>query len=160
MFFREMFANAKVIGVIGASQCSTDIYELARQVGNEIARRNAILICGGRGGVMEAACQGAQEAGGLTIGILPGALKTEANPYVDLKIVTGMSDARNVIIARTAEALIAIDGAYGTLSEIAFGLNYRKPVIGLRLEFSLEGVIRAKTPLEAVSLAFKQTGSL
>lgn len=74
--------------------------------------------------------------------------------------ISKLSDARNVIIARTAEALIAIDGAYGTLSEIAFGLNYRKPVIGLRLEFSVEGVIPAKNPHEAVSLAFKQTGYL
>lgn len=81
-----MFANAQIIGVIGGAHCPAEIYELARQVGLEIARRNAVLICGGRGGVMEAACRGAQEAGGLTIGILPGVSQAEANPFVDLKI--------------------------------------------------------------------------
>jgi uncharacterized protein (TIGR00725 family) len=148
-----MDSNTKIIGVIGGSDCSPEIYELAREVGAEIARRGAGLICGGLFGVMEAACRGAKEHGGFTIGILPGNSKAEANAFVDLKIVTGLHHARNVIIAQTADALIAIDGAYGTLSEIAFGLNFGKPVIGLRADFQIAGMHQAQSAAEAVALA-------
>ncbi len=151
-------SNLKLIAVIGGAHCSVEIHELAWQVGEGIARRGAALICGGRGGVMEAACQGAKAGGGLTIGILPGESPAEANAFVDLKIVTGLRDARNVIIARTADALIAIDGGHGTLSEIAFGLKFGKIVIGLHLEFDVPGVISATTPAEAVQLAFQAIG--
>ncbi len=151
-------SNPKLIGVIGGARCSAEIRELARQVGEGIARRGAVLICGGRGGVMEAACEGAKAGGGLTIGILPGESAAEANAFVDLKIVTGLLDARNVIIARTADALIAIDGSHGTLSEIAFGLKFGKIVIGLHLEFAVPGVISAATPAEAVQWAFQAIG--
>lgn len=151
-------SNLKLIGVIGGARCSAEIRELARQVGEGIARRGAALICGGRGGVMEAACEGAKAGGGLTIGILPGESPAEANAFVDLKIVTGLQDARNVIIARTADALIAIDGSHGTLSEIAFGLKFGKIVIGLHLEFAVPGVISAANPAEAVQLAFQAIG--
>jgi len=127
-----MSSSMKLFGVIGASHCSPEIYELARQVGNAIAKTNAMLVCGGLGGVMEAACRGAKEAGGLTIGILPGTDKSEANAYVDIPIVTGIRDARNTIIARTADGLIAVSGEYGTLSEIAFAKKFGKPVVCLR----------------------------
>lgn len=122
----------KIIGVIGASTCSPEIYELARQVGAEIARAQAMLICGGGSGVMEAACRGAKEAGGFTIGILPGTDKNEANRYVDIAIVSGIRDARNTIIVRTADGLIAVGGEYGTLSEIAFAKKFGKPLISLK----------------------------
>lgn len=150
-----MNPDTKLIGVIGGSRCSPEIYELARQVGAEIAQQGAALICGGLYGVMEAACHGAKERGGFTIGILPGVSKAEANAFVDLKIVTGLRCARNLIIARTADALIAIDGAYGTLSEIAFGLNFQKPVIGLRSDFRIEGMRHAQSAAEAVAQALQ-----
>lgn len=151
-------SNIKMIGVIGGAHCSAEVRELARQVGEGIARGGAALICGGRGGVMAAACEGAKARGGLTIGILPGESSAEANAFVDLKIVTGLRDARNVIIAHTADALIAINGSHGTLSEIAFGLKFGKIVIGLHLEFAVPGVISAASPAEAVQLAFQAIG--
>lgn len=142
----------KLIGVIGASHCSPEIYELARHVGVAIAKANAVLVCGGLGGVMEAACRGAKESGGLTIGILPGADKNEANAYVDIPIVTGMRDARNVIIARSADGLIAVSGEYGTLSEIAFAKKFGKPVVSLK-SWSFDSTIpQADNAEQAVAL--------
>lgn len=126
------FAVKRIIGVIGASACSPELYELAIRVGAEIARANAVLICGGLGGVMEAACRGARENGGLTVGILPGIDRREANGYVDIPIASGIRDARNTIIVRTADGLIAVGGSYGTLSEIAFAKKFGKPLISLR----------------------------
>ncbi len=146
----EAKGNPALIAVIGGSHCPDEIYELARQVGQEIARAGATLICGGMLGVMEAACRGAKEAGGTTIGILPGKSKTEANTFVDIPIITGMSDARNVIIARSADGVIAVDGEYGTLSEIAFALKFGKPVVGLRLSFDVPRVMAAASAAEAV----------
>jgi uncharacterized protein (TIGR00725 family) len=145
-----------IIAVIGGAQCPEEIYELARQVGREIAKAGAMLICGGLFGVMEAACRGAKEAGGMTIGILPGKTKDEANAFVDLPIVTGFNDARNVIIARSADGVIAVDGAYGTLSEIAFALKFGKPVAGLKLSFDIPHVAQAATAAEAVNLLLKR----
>ena len=115
------------IGVIGDGKCSEEVARAAYEVGRGIGKRGAILICGGRGGVMEAAARGAKSAGGLTVGILPGISQQEANPYIDIAIATGMGEARNVIIARSCGALIAVEGMYGTLSEIALaaGLESR-----------------------------------
>jgi uncharacterized protein (TIGR00725 family) len=121
-----------IIGVIGGEQATPDEERLAYEVGREIGRRGHVLVCGGRGGVMREACRGAREAGGHTIGILPGEDASEANEYVEFPIVTGIGFARNAIIARTAEALIAIGGRYGTLSEIAFAFIAGRPVAGLR----------------------------
>lgn len=142
------------IGVIGGGQCTREAYALALEVGRRIAERGGILISGGLGGVMEAASRGAKEAGGLTIGILPGFSASEANPYVDIPIVTGMSLARNLIIVRTAQVLIAIEGGYGTLSEIAFALQLEVPLVGLKLSFSDEKIIMAENPEDAVEKAF------
>ncbi len=128
---------------------------MAYEVGRLIARAGAILVCGGRGGVMEAACQGAIEEKGLTIGILPSADVKEANPYVRIPIATGMGMGRNVIIAQTAQAFIAVDGQYGTLSEIAFALQLGKPVICLQPWLTIPGVQVANSPEEAVDLAIK-----
>lgn len=143
-----------LIGVIGASSCSAEIAELAEAVGREIGKRGVVLICGGLGGVMEFAAKGAKEAGGLTIGILPGTSKEEANCYIDIPIVTGLGHARNVVIAHTSDSLIAIAGEHGTLSEIAIGLKLKKPVIGLNT-WDIEGVIPAKTAAEAIEKAIK-----
>lgn len=143
--------KSTIIAVIGGGHCSDEIYERAREVGREIARAGAMLICGGMFGVMEAACRGAKEAGGTTMGILPGKNKAEANAFVDIPIVTGLRDARNVIIARSADGVIAVDGEYGTLSEIAFSLKFGKPVVGLKFSFNIPQVIQAATAAEAVS---------
>jgi uncharacterized protein (TIGR00725 family) len=145
-----------IIAVIGGGQCSHENYELARQAGQEIARAGALLICGGMFGVMEAACRGAKEVGGTTIGILPGKMKSEANAFVDIPIVTGLNDARNVIIVRSADGVIAVDGEYGTLSEIAFALKFSKPVVGLKVAFAIPQVAQATTAVEAVNLLRKR----
>lgn len=150
-----------VIGVIGGSASTAEERVWAEAVGRALAEAGVVLICGGRGGVMDAACRGAKAAGGLTIGVLPGTDRREANPYVDIPIVTGLGEARNVIIARTARALIAIGGSYGTLSEIAFALRFGTPVVGLGTwEVNREAhppvaIFRASTPEEAVARALE-----
>jgi uncharacterized protein (TIGR00725 family) len=147
------------IAVIGSASCSEQVAALSREVGREIARRGAMLVCGGRGGVMEAACQGAKEEGGATIGILPGTDRGEANPYVDVPVVTGLGEARNAIVVRTADAVVAISGGYGTLSEIGLALKMGRPVVGLGTwELSQGGqavgaIVEAGTPAQAVELA-------
>ena len=124
--------SQSLIGIIGAGTCSPAIYELAFNVGAQLAQHHYPLVCGGRGGVMAAACEGARQYQGTTIGILPGTDPADANPWVDIAIPTGMGDARNLIIVRSAVALIAISGEYGTLSEIAFALKLKKPIVGLQ----------------------------
>ncbi len=154
-----------IVAVVGASDCTGRPHEvqLARAVGHALAEAGAILICGGRGGVMAAACRGAKSAGGLTIGVLPGDSAAEANPYVDIPIVTGMGEARNIIIVRTAHAVIAVGGEFGTLSEIAFALKLGRPVVGLGTwELSRQGrlvqdILVASTPEEAVRLALTES---
>ena len=141
------------IGVIGAGYCFKDIEAIAEEVGREIAKRGAILVCGGLLGVMEAAARGAKKEGGITVGILPGFRMDEANKYIDIKIPTGLSEARNVIVVRASDAVIAISGGYGTLSEIALALKLRKPVIGIKTWEVSKDVMIAKDPKEAVSLA-------
>jgi hypothetical protein len=144
-----------IIGVVGGSSCNKEIYDLAFEVGVEIARNKKILICGGLTGVMEAVCKGVKNGKGLTIGILPGELKGEANQWIDIPIVTGMSVARNIIIVRSSDSIIAIDGKYGTLSEIAIALNLGVPVVGLKTWNLDESIKIANTPKEAVKLAIK-----
>lgn len=149
-----------VIGVMGASQCDEDVYEAARQVGTLIAERGAVLLCGGRGGVMEAAARGAKEAGGLTIGVLPGmnAHETPPNPYIDVAIFTGLRDGRNWVNVCASDAIIAIAGGYGTLSEIALALKTGKPVVLLHSwelpQREHVPLYHAQTPEQAVELAF------
>ncbi len=144
------------IAVIGGGKCSPEEAHLAEEVGRELAKRGVILICGGLGGVMEAACKGAAAEGGTTIGILPGDSRCTANPYVSIPIVTGMGLARNALVAKSAQAVIAIDGSYGTLSEIAYALINGIPVIGLntwslsRRGLESNPIIPAQTPIEAV----------
>lgn len=119
------------IGVIGGNTAQARICALAEDVGRRIAQSGARLICGGLGGVMEAACRGAAEAGGVTIGVLPGDDPRQANPFVTVPVATGMGIARNIVIVKTSDALIAVAGSYGTLNEIAAALNMGKPVVAL-----------------------------
>jgi len=119
------------ISVIGGEQCSREIYNMAIEVGRRIAKIGAILITGGRGGVMEAASRGAKMENGITIGILPSNDRQEGNDYLDYKIVTGLGYARNILVVLNGDIIIAIDGHYGTLSEIAYAVEYGKPVYGL-----------------------------
>jgi uncharacterized protein (TIGR00725 family) len=148
-----------IIAVIGGGRCPKKVAQIAEEVGRELGRRGLTLVCGGLGGVMEAACQGAKEAGGQTIGILPGFSRWDANPYVDIPIVTGLGEARNVIVVRTAQAVIAVDGEYGTLSEIAYALKLGIPVVGLdtwqlsRGGREVRDIVVAHTPAEAVEKA-------
>ncbi len=144
----------KRVGIIGAGLCDPEIYTLAEEVGRMVAKRDAILYCGGLGGVMEAAAKGAMEAGGLTVGILPGSKADDANPYIKIPVVTGMSHARNVILVRSCQVLIAISGSHGTLSEIALALKMWKPVVGLKTWEHLPDVHYVQTPHEAVEKAF------
>ena len=144
-----------IISVIGAGSCDQDIYKIAGEVGKLIAQKGATLITGGLGGVMEAASKGAKESGGTTVGILPGFSKGEANKYVDIPITTGLSHARNIIVAGSADAVIAISGEYGTLSEIAIALKLGKPVAGIRTWDSIDGVIKVHSPEEAVNKVFE-----
>lgn len=144
----------RVIAVIGSGTADESLRETAEQVGRLIAKRNAVLVCGGLGGVMEAAARGAKSEGGTTVGILPQDHKDYANPWIDIAVATGFGEGRNVIIVRTADALIAVGGEYGTLSEIAFGLRNGKPVIGLHT-WNIRGVIKAADAEEAVAKAFE-----
>lgn len=141
------------IGVIGAGQCSLEIERLAEEVGREIAKKKALLICGGLGGVMEASARGAKKEGGVTIGILPGFSFEDANPFIDIPIVTGLSHARNVLVVRSSQAIIAVEGGYGTLSEIAIALKLRKPVVGLRTWDVSKKIVTVETPEDAVKQA-------
>jgi uncharacterized protein (TIGR00725 family) len=145
------------IGVIGAGQANAKERLVAEQVGAEIAKRGHILVCGGLGGVMEAAAKGTKNGGGLTVGILPGESKEDANQYIDVKIVSAMSHGRNAIITRSADALIAVGGGSGTLSEIALGLKIGRPVILLqnampRFSPEAEGIYHAATVHAALDL--------
>jgi uncharacterized protein (TIGR00725 family) len=151
-----------IIAVCGAGIADDTTIAIAEEVGRRIAEAGAALICGGHGGVMEAACQGASAVGGLTIGVLPGADRAAANPHVQIPIVTNMGQARNVIIVGTAHAVIAIGGEYGTLSEIALALKVGTPVVGLNswllgkpnADFP-DPVQRAATAAQAVELAMR-----
>ena len=121
----------KMISVIGSSDCTEKEYKIAEQVGKEIALRKAVLVCGGLGGVMEAAAKGAKKAGGITVGIMPGNEKSNANRFIDLPVATGLGEARNIIVALSGDAVIAVGGGLGTLSELAFALKHKIPVIGI-----------------------------
>ncbi|GAI35063.1 unnamed protein product, partial [marine sediment metagenome] len=149
--------------VIGGGQPSPQEAQLAEEVGRELAKQGVILVCGGLSGVMEAACKGAQSEGGVTIGILPGESRQAANPYVQIPIVTGIGYARNVAVVKSAQAVIAIGGSYGTLSEIGHALQSGIPVIGLNTwSLSRNGqqdnsIIPAQNPTEAVNKALNLT---
>jgi uncharacterized protein (TIGR00725 family) len=142
------------IAVIGGSRAGRQAVESAFEVGRLAARAGAVVVCGGLSGVMEAACRGAREEDGLTIGILPGGSPAEANPWVDVPVATGLGYTRNALVVMNADAVIAVDGEYGTLSEIAYGRIQGKKVVGLGT-WDVKGVEAASTPEEAVRLALE-----
>ena len=150
--------HQRLIGVIGGRKAGKALLKEAEQVGRLIAARGAVVVCGGLSGVMEAVSRGAREGGGLTVGILPQDHKRDANRYIDIPVVTGLGIGRNVIIARTADALIAIGGGYGTLSEIAFGLQLGKPVAGIET-WDIRGIIPADNAEDAVVKVFDMFSS-
>jgi uncharacterized protein (TIGR00725 family) len=143
------------IAVIGKEECTEEEYEAAGKAGSLIAGKGAVLCCGGRGGVMESACRGAREAGGTTVGILPDT--GSGNPYLDVTIRTGMGYGRNVILVQSGDAVVAIGGGYGTLSEIAIALKSGKKVFGYRT-WEIDGVVPCSTPEEAVNRAVAAAG--
>ena len=138
------------VAVIGGSTCSKKIYNQAKELGLLIAQEGWTLICGGGPGVMEAVCRGAKEKKGLTVGILPSFEGKEANPYLDVKIPTGLGYARNILVVRAADVIVAIDGKYGTLSEISFALNEEKKVYGIDT-WDIKGIIKVKSAKEAIA---------
>jgi len=139
------------VAVIGSGSCDRATGRTARTLGELLAGHGFTIVCGGLSGVMAAACQGAKDAGGTTIGILPGEDPDAANPYVDVVIVTGMGIARNVLVVRNADVVAAVAGAAGTLSEIGIALKLGRPVVAIGKYATLPGVIPAATPEEAVA---------
>ncbi|HQP10061.1 MAG TPA: TIGR00725 family protein [Candidatus Omnitrophota bacterium] len=136
--------NRKItISVIGGHQTTSEVEDLAHKVGIMIAKVGAILVCGGLKGVMEAASRGSKEAGGTTIGILPGKEKEDANPYIDIPLPTSIGYARNAIVACSADIIVALPGSYGTSSEISYGIVYKRPVIDLG-NWNIEGMVKVK----------------
>jgi hypothetical protein len=123
--------DAPHIAVVGASDADPETQALAEEVGRRVAESGAVVVCGGLGGVMEAACRGAGGAGGMTVGLLPGDDRSAANRYVQVAIATGLGELRNGLLVRCADALIAVGGGYGTLSEIGLALRTEVPVVGL-----------------------------
>jgi uncharacterized protein (TIGR00725 family) len=148
------------LAVIGGSDVSSETAALAREVGRQVGARGAVLLCGGLGGVMAAAAQGVQEAGGVSLGILPDGDRRRANPYLTYTIATNLGHARNVLIAHSADALIAVGGSYGTVSEAAIALKLGKPVIALNVTWDLPGLQRAATPEAAVAMAWEGSGRI
>lgn len=149
------------VAVVGAGACDAEIAAAAEEVGRGLGRAGAVLVCGGRGGVMEAACRGAKAEGGLTVGILPGEDRHQANAFVDVALPSGLGEARNALVARAADVVIAIAGEFGTLSEIALALKMGKPVIGLgtwelaKAGRPIEPILRASDAAEAVAIALR-----
>lgn len=152
-----------IISVIGGDAAKPEAVEAAEVVGRELAKRGVTLVCGGRGGVMEAACRGARSEGGHTIGILPGrdVRDSAPNEYVEFALYTGLGYARNIMVVLSGEAVIAIDGSYGTLSEIAYALIHGRPIVGLNTwDFAYQGhdgerIARVSSPAEAVDTAIE-----
>jgi len=144
----------KIIAVVGGRRTEKALLKEAEEVGRLIAGRGATLVCGGLGGVMEAASKGAKSEGGVTVGILPQNDSKDANKYIDIPLATGLGISRNVIIARAADALVAVGGAYGTLSEIAFALQIGKPVVGIKT-WDIKGVISVENAVDAVNKVFE-----
>jgi hypothetical protein len=147
------------VGVVGAGTASVEEERAAEEVGRGLALGGAIVVCGGLGGVMEAACRGAKAGGGATVGILPGARRSDANRYVDVALPTGLGEMRNALVVRAADALVAVGGEFGTLSEIAFALKAGKPVIALggwelsRGGEAVDAIVHAASPEDAVRRA-------
>ncbi len=150
-----MATQLTMIGVVGSGSCGRETWDMAFEVGELIAQRGAALVCGGLGGVMEAASAGAAGKGGLTIGILPGPALADCNPYIQAPIPTDLGHARNIVLVNAARAIVALSGEYGTLSEISIALKLKKPVVALDSWEEIKGVVRATTPKRAVEKVFE-----
>jgi uncharacterized protein (TIGR00725 family) len=153
------------VAVVGAGDADEDLATAAEEVGRRLAQGGAAVVCGGLGGVMEAACRGAKSAGGLTIGILPGRRREDANRWVDVAIPTGMGETRNALVVSSADAVVAVGGEHGTLSEVAFALKLGRPVVGLRTWRLLrgdgtvdEGIVPVDDPEAAVAAVLALAG--
>jgi uncharacterized protein (TIGR00725 family) len=146
--------EARYVAVVGAGDATAAELALAEEVGARLVELGATVVTGGLGGVMEAACRGAKSRRGQTVGLLPGHDRSEANGWVDVAIATGLGELRNGLIVRTSDALVAIGGGAGTLSEIGFALKLGRPVIGLGT-FAVDGVAQAQSAAEAVALALR-----
>ncbi|MDQ4058085.1 MAG: TIGR00725 family protein [Actinomycetota bacterium] len=152
------------VAIVGSANASDAVAALAEEVGALVAKSGATLVCGGLTGVMEAACRGAKSEGGTTVGILPGTRRSDANDYVDIALPTGLGEARNALVVRAADAVIAVAGEFGTLSEIGLALKMATPVVGLGTWELLKGAERvdairpATTPAQAVALALDLSG--
>jgi uncharacterized protein (TIGR00725 family) len=152
------------IAVVGAGSASAAEERAAEAVGRGLGTAGVVVVCGGRGGVMEAACRGAKAAGGTTVGILPGTRRADANAYVDVAIATGLGELRNGLIVRAADALVAVGGEFGTLSEIALALKAGMPVVGLaawelsRAGQPVDAIVRARSPEDAVARVLAACG--
>lgn len=143
---------AAYVGVVGASEASPDAAAAAEAIGRGLAEAGALVVCGGLGGVMAAACRGAQSAGGLTVGLLPGATRQEANQWLSVAIPTGLGELRNGLIVRAVDVVIAVADGYGTLSEIALALKSGVPVVGWDT-WEIDGVLAVDSPQDAVTQA-------
>ena len=153
-----MAAASPYVAVVGAGgDAAGELLAIAEEVGAQLARCGALVVTGGLGGVMEAACRGARGAGGTTLGILPGADRAAANPFVDVAVAPGMGELRNGLVVRCADAVVAVGGEYGTLSEIALALKAGKLVVGLRT-WEIEGVRAAADADDAVALVLRGAG--
>ena len=144
--------------MVGPGDASADALAAAEAVGRALGRSGAVVVCGGLGGVMEAACRGAKASGGTTLGILPGADRAAANPWVDVAVATGLGEARNAVVVRAADAVVAVAGGYGTLSEIALALRSGTPVVGVAT-WDVEGVEPADSPAEAAVAALRHAAA-
>ncbi|MGD0336070.1 MAG: TIGR00725 family protein [Candidatus Omnitrophota bacterium] len=140
----------KIVGVIGGHKCTVEVEQIAHKLGKKLAKVVNYLVCGGLSGVMEAVCKGFKAENGITIGILPGYDKNNANKYVDIVVPTGLGLARNVLVVKSADVVVALTGEAGTLSEIAYCLQLGIPVISLG-SWDIPGVFKVKTVEEAVS---------
>ena len=142
------------VAVVGPGEATAAELDAAEQVGRRVAQAGGYVVCGGLGGVMEAACRGASKAGGLTLGILPGPSRAAANRWVAISVPTGLGELRNGLVVRAADAVVAVGGAYGTLSEIALALKTGVPVVGID-SWPIDGIERVGSPREAAERAIE-----
>lgn len=142
-----------VIAVIGAGKCSRKLRDMAAEIGRYVAENGGVVLCGGLGGIMEGAARGAKEAGGTTIGIIPSENKADANQFIDYVIPTGFGQARNVLVVRAADAIVALPGKFGTLSEMAFALVSGKPIVSVQAWKLGEEILQVEDPIEAAKIA-------
>lgn len=148
------------IGIIGAGDCSKEIYNMAGELGYLVGKNDWVLVCGGLGGVMEGASKGCHKVGGMTVGILPGKEKDSANPFIMLPIPTGLGEGRNLLVVRASDVIVAIAGGYGTLSEIGLALKMGKPVVGIKTWPGIDGIDYVNTPEQAIHMIVRHLSRL